>query len=183
MGRENTGPEASEDIYRKAVHTKMQLFWILSACAHAFVCVWVWMSEWLGLNSAKIARQLNISRAAQMCQSRQKGLRRSYNFICQMAMKLNDFRDTLLNTSILYPFKIDWKRCHTQRLAGSGASVVWKVKSLCKRRGETGFKNSKASSWRKTITVNKSLVCELEDGEKLHALFKRQAVEKRPNKA
>lgn len=66
-------------------------------------------SGWSGSNSAKTARQLNISRETQTCQSTQKGLWWSHNFIFQMSMKLNDFRDTLLNASILYPFKIDWK--------------------------------------------------------------------------
>lgn len=112
----------------EAVHTKMQLFWILSSCAHACVCVCVRMSDWPGLNFAKTARQLNISREAQMCQSRQKGLWWSHNFICQMSMKLNDFRDTLPNASILDSFKIDWKRCRKQRRAG--VTCGWSLKKL-----------------------------------------------------
>lgn len=46
--------------------------------------------------------------------------------------------------------------------------VVGKVESLYERcvQTTTGYKNSAASSWRQTITVNKSLVCEPEDGKK-----------------
>lgn len=131
------------------------------------VCVCVRSSEWPGLNSAKTARQFNISREAQMCQSEQRGLRRSHNFICQMSMKLNDFWDILLNTSILYPLKIDWKRCHAMTRGVRRNCIVWKVKSLYMRREKTttGLKSRAASSHRETITVHKSLLCEPQDGK------------------
>lgn len=38
-----------------------------------------------------------------------------------------------LNASIPYPFKIDWKRCHTQRLARSGLSVLFEKLKVYKR--------------------------------------------------
>lgn len=81
---------------------------------HMHVCVCLQMTDWAGLNSAKTARPLNISGTVQMCQSTQKILLQSHNFICQMPMKLNDFRDTLLNASIQFAIKIDWKSCRKQ---------------------------------------------------------------------
>lgn len=120
----------------------MQQFWILSSCAHACVCVHVWKTDWPGLNSAKTARQLNISGEARTCQSRQRRLQQSHNFICQMSMKLNDFRDTLLNESILFSFKKDWKKW-TQWLARSGVKCSFKRMStvnVCGRNMEKHFK-------------------------------------------
>lgn len=87
-GRGNTEPEAQEDIYSSCFE------YYLHVHMHVCVCVCVRMSDWPGFNSSQIARQLNISRETQMCRSGQKGLRWSHNFICQMSMKLNDFRNT-----------------------------------------------------------------------------------------
>lgn len=135
-GRVNTPSQRPGKTFRWAVHTKMQLFWILSADVRARE--WVIDLDWIQLkqpDSLIYPVRLRRARADKRFETPQFYL----SNVREIKWFPRDFTECLHSISIR-------NRCQTQQLPKSGASVVWKVRveSLPKRQGKTTkrFKNS-----------------------------------------